>query len=97
MYFAQNDKRSFHRMEINLPIEIVKDGISYLGTCNDLSSTGMRITFNDSGLNTDQQVEILLETTDSRFLPLHAVAKLLRVNQEEQGGYSAAVEFIELK
>lgn len=97
MYFAQNEKRSFHRMEINLPIEIQKEGFSYHGTCNDLSSTGMRITFNDTGLYTDDLVEILLNTDDKRFLPLHAVAKLLRVTEEDQGGFSAAVEFVELK
>ncbi|MDN2662035.1 PilZ domain-containing protein [Psychromonas sp. 14N.309.X.WAT.B.A12] len=97
MYYAQNEKRSFHRMEINLPIEIHKGGFSYQGTCNDLSSTGMRITFNDTGLCTDDHVEILLDTKDNRFLPLHAVAKLLRVTEGEQGGFSAAVEFVELK
>jgi len=97
MYYPQNEKRSFHRMEINLPIEIQKDGFSYQGTCNDLSSTGMRITFNNNELYANDEVEILLNTNDERFLPLHAVAKLLRVSETEQGGFSAAVEFVELK
>jgi len=97
MYFAQNEQRSFHRMEINLPIEIQKDSETYHGTCIDLSSTGMRIAFKKSGLSTGDEVEIHLNTDDERFLPLDAIAKLLRVSEYDNENFSAAVEFVALK
>lgn len=96
MYFAQNDQRSFQRMELNLPIEITKDGHLYKGVCIDLSSTGMRISFNEHGLQTSDQVHINLDTGDERFLPLSAQAKLLRVTEVGNGNYTAAVEFLSL-
>lgn len=97
MYFAQNNQRSFHRMELNLPIVISKDGQVYNGTCLDLSSTGMSIEFTTSELHSDDTVFIQLDTNDERFPPLDAEAKLLRVTTDEDGKKTAAVEFIELK
>ena len=97
MYFTQNDKRSFHRMELNLPIIITKNGQVYNGTCVDLSSTGMRILFNSSELDSGDIVEIQLDTNDERFPPLDAEAKLIRVEEDEGGSLTAAVEFIALK
>tara|TARA_R110001583_G_C5632027_1_gene407136 strand:+ start:739 stop:1032 length:294 start_codon:yes stop_codon:yes gene_type:complete len=96
MYFAQNDQRSFQRMELNLPIEISKDGNLYKGICIDLSSTGMRISFTEHGLQTSDQVHINLDTGDERFLPLSAQAKLLRVTEVGNGNFTAAVEFLSL-
>lgn len=97
MYFAQNNKRSFHRMELNLPIVITKDGNVYNGTCLDLSSTGMRIEITSSELHSNDKVHIQLDTNDERFPPLDAEAKLIRVSADEEGKITAAVEFIALK
>lgn len=97
MYFAQNNKRSFHRMELNLPIVITKGDDVYEGVCIDLSSTGMRIEFTTADLHSDDNVHIKLDTNDERFPPLDAQAKLIRVEADEDGKLSAAVEFIELK
>lgn len=96
MYFAQNDKRSFQRMELNLPIEITKGDLLHQGTCIDLSSTGMRISFTEQGLQTNDQVHIKLDTGDQRFLPLSAQAKLIRVTELGNGRFTAAVEFLSL-
>ena len=96
MYFAQNDQRSFHRMELNLPIKITKDEIEHEGLCIDLSSTGMRISFSAELLKTDDRVHIQLNTGDERFPPLDAEAKLIRVTELGPGNYTAAVEFISL-
>lgn len=97
MYFSQNDKRSFHRMELNLPIVISKNGQTYNGTCLDLSSTGMGISFTTNELHSEDKVDIQLDTNDERFPPLNAEAKLIRVEEHEDGSYTAAVEFIALK
>ena len=97
MYFSQNDKRSFHRMELNLPIVISKNGQIYNGACLDLSSTGMGISFTTNELHSEDKVDIQLDTNDERFPPLNAEAKLIRVEEREDGSYTAAVEFIALK
>jgi len=96
MFFAQDDKRTFRRMELDLPIEITKGTLVVKGVCKDLSSTGMRITFNDTNLIGGDEVHITLDTADERFPPLDAQATLIRVDEEEVG-YSAAVQFIEMK
>ncbi|MBB1272401.1 MULTISPECIES: PilZ domain-containing protein [Psychromonas] len=96
MYFAQNDQRSFHRMELNLPIKIIKGEIEYAGICIDLSSTGMRISFSADLLKTDDTVHIQLNTGDERFPPLDAEAKLIRVTEIGPSNYTAAVEFLSL-
>ena len=97
MIFAQNEQRSFHRMEINLPIEIIKGEKNYHGVCSDLSSTGMRISLQTAELNEGDEVTIHLSNEDKRFPPLNATAKLLRVIKSEDGNLSAAVEFIDLE
>lgn len=96
MLHTNKEQRSFHRMAINLPIVIQKDGEVYKGLCLDLSSTGMRISFDKAGLHTGDQVDISLNTDNERFAPLKAVAKLLRVSEGDDGGFIAAVEFVVL-
>jgi hypothetical protein len=96
MFFAQNDKRSFQRMELDLPIEITKGTLAIKGICKDLSSTGMLITFTDANLQAGDEVHIKLDTDDERFSPLDADATLLRIDAQEIG-FSAAVNFINMK
>ena len=96
MFFAQDDKRAFQRMELELPIEISKGSIIVKGICKDLSSTGMLISFNDTNLQAGDEVHIKLDTADERFPPLDADATLLRVDEQELG-FSAAVQFINIK
>lgn len=96
MFFAQDDKRSFHRMELDVPIEITKGSLVVKGICKDLSSTGMLISFDDTSLQGGDTVHIQLDTEDERFPPLDADATLLRVDTQEIG-FSAAVQFINMK
>lgn len=93
MFFAQDDQRSFKRMELDVPITITKGTLTVKGTCKDLSSTGMLIFFADTSLQANDVVHIQLDTDDKRFPPLDADATLLRVDPAEQG-FSAAVQFI---
>lgn len=96
MFFAQDDKRSFKRMELDLPIAITKGSITVKGICKDLSSTGMLISFTDKSLQAGDAVHIKLNTDDVRFPPLDADATLLRIDTQEIG-FSAAVQFISIK
>jgi len=97
MYFSKDNKRSFQRLELNLPIVITKNGKNYEGTCLDLSSTGMAISFTTPDLFAEDKVHIQLDTEDERFPPLDAEARLLRRQEGEGGLFNAAVEFLALK
>jgi len=96
MFFTQDDKRSFKRMELDVPIEITKGTLVVKGICKDLSSTGMSISFNNAELQNGDEVQIQLATSDERFPPLDAQATLLRVDQENEG-FVAAVQFNSMK
>jgi len=96
MFFAQDDKRSFRRMELDLAIQITKGSSVIKGICKDLSSTGMSISFSDSSLQAGDKVNIKLATADERFPPLDAEANLLRVDKTDTG-FVAAVQFITMK
>ncbi len=93
MFFAQDDKRSFKRMVLDIPVTITKDTLTVDGVCKDLSSTGMSLTFTDTNLQTGDVVHIQLATEHERFPPLDVDATLLRIDDAEQG-FIAAVEFI---
>jgi len=96
MFFAQDDKRGFKRFALNMPIEISKESVMMKGICEDLSSTGMLITFTDAGLQANDEVHIRLDSADTRFPPLDAQATLLRIDSL-QVGFSAALEFTCIK
>ena len=96
MFFAQQEQRSFKRMELDLPITITKGSLVTKGICKDLSSTGMSITFSDKNLQVDDNVQIQIATNDQRFPPLDADAILIRVDKMDHG-FSAAVQFISMK
>ncbi|PKF63662.1 PilZ domain-containing protein [Psychromonas sp. psych-6C06] len=95
MFFAQNDQRSFRRMELDVPIEITKGTQKFKGICKDLSSTGMSIAFTEASLQAGDEVHIKLDTEDERFPPLDADATLLRIDCEEDK-FVAAVKFINM-
>jgi len=97
MYFAQNNQRSFHRMEVNFPVTITKDGKSYNGQCLDLSSTGMSLSFTTHELQMLDEVHIQLDSQDSRFPAFNAQAKLIRVSENGEAAFTAAVEFLEVE
>jgi len=97
MLYTRDEQRAFHRMAINLPVVIKKQEEVYKGICIDLSSTGMRVSFDKPGLNSGDDIDVFLNTDDERFLPLKAVAKLLRVTECDDKTFTAAVEFVVLK
>ncbi len=95
MFLAQNEQRSFQRMELELPVEMSKGTIAVKGICKDLSSSGMLLTFKDTSFQAGDKVHIKLDTADERFPPLDAEATLLRIDEHELG-FSAALKFFNI-
>ncbi len=96
MLIANDDRRIFRRMAIEAGVTVTKGDIELQGTCKDLSSTGMSIQLIDGVLKAGDQIDVLLDTQDSRFPPLNAEAVVLRLH-EQDGIYIAAVEFTTVK
>lgn len=92
MLITKDDRRVFRRMSIETGVKITKGDTELLGICKDLSSTGMSIQLTEKSLKAGDQIEVLLDTDDSRFPPLNAQAVVLRL-LEQDGYYLAAIEF----
>ena len=96
MLTAKNDRRVFRRMEIEAGVKIIKGDIELQGICNDLSGTGMSIQLPRADLKAGDQIQVMLDTQDSRFPPLNADAKILRAS-EQNGNFTVSVEFVTVK
>lgn len=86
------EKRDFRRMTIEAPVSITYGEHKIQGMCKDLSGTGMLIHISEPVLSAGAQIQVLLDTSDSRFPSLHAEANVVRVS-EQDGEYIIATEF----
>lgn len=86
------EKRDFRRMTVEAPVSIKYGDRKIQGVCKDLSGTGMLIHISEPVLSAGAQIQVLLDTSDSRFPSLHAEANVVRV-KEESGEYVVATEF----
>jgi hypothetical protein len=93
---TKDDRRIFRRMAIEIGVKITINGTELHGICKDLSSTGMSIQLMEESLKAGDEIEVLLDTEDSRFPPLNAEAVVLRLRKLDDS-YIAAIEFITLK
>ena len=96
MLITNDERRIFRRMAIEAPVTITLGDSKLQGTCKDLSSTGMSIQLIKADLNPGDQIQVLLDTHDSRFPPLDVEAEVLRA-QEQDGIYIVATEFLTVK
>lgn len=96
MLIAKDERRIFQRMAIEAGVSVIKGDIELQGICKDLSSTGMSIQLSEGTLKAGDNIEILLDTHNENFPPLHADAVILRV-QENEGIQIVAVEFTSVK
>ncbi len=96
MLVTHDERRVFQRMAIEADVIIQKGGVQYRGICNDFSSTGMAIKIESAFLQADDIIDLELDTANSRFPPLKAEAKVIRI-RDEDGTLVAAVEFTVVK
>lgn len=96
MLITNDDRRTFRRMVIEEAVTIKLANSELQGTCKELSSTGMSIQLIEPNLKQGDQVQIFLDTQDSRFPPLDVKGVVLRIN-EQDGAYIVAVEFQVIK
>lgn len=95
MLKANLERRSYHRMLIDSPVQVTDKEQNITAICRDLSASGMSLDVPDSYFSLDDNVNIFLPTGDTRVPPLQAEAKVTRV-ENCGGNYQIGVEFTSL-
>ncbi|WP_228160541.1 MULTISPECIES: PilZ domain-containing protein [Marinobacter] len=93
-----SEKRDFHRMRVNTPVEISdSQGRQLEGICKDLSGTGMQLAVQDA-MPVGTQLQTRLPSSNDRFPPLEATVEVLRCELDESGdGYLVGAAIQEIK
>lgn len=91
-----SEKRDFHRMTMNLEIELTdSNGVTFPGICKDLSGTGMQL-FVERAFSEGDEINTLLPTTSEQFPPFETVCRVLRC-EPDGDGFLLGVEIVEVK
>jgi len=92
---ANLERRSYHRMLIDSPVQVTDKEKNVTAICRDLSASGMSLDVPESYFSLNDSVSIFLPTGDSRVPPLQAEAKVTRVDSDGDV-YQIGVEFTSL-
>lgn len=99
---GRDDKRGFRRMNVEAPVQItvvdaqqnpLQPVVELMGTCKDLSATGMALEVPES-IEQDTFVEVVLKPTTPLTPSLQAFAKVARCGQQDDSSYAVGLEFI---
>ncbi|TKV69618.1 PilZ domain-containing protein [Marinobacter panjinensis] len=91
-----SEKRDFHRMTMNLEIELTdSNGVTFPGICKDLSGTGMQL-FVERAFSEGDELNTLLPTTSEQFPPFETVCRVLRC-EPDGDGFLLGMEIVEVK
>jgi hypothetical protein len=92
------DKRNYRRMQVNTPAKLTTiepvAGLSYTGTCLDLSATGLSLQLDDL-LELNSILSVDIASTHPSIAPLKATVKVIRASTEEDGTITAGLEIVE--
>lgn len=80
-----SEKRDFHRMQVESKIEIIdSEGSSFMGTCKDLSATGMQLLV-DKAVAVGEELTTVLHSSGDQFPPLETICEVIRCEPEGDG------------
>jgi hypothetical protein len=92
---ANLERRSYHRMLIDSPVQVTDEERNITAICRDLSASGMSLDVPESYFSLNDSVSIFLPTGDSRVPPLQAEAKVTRIDNSGEH-FQIGVEFTSL-
>ncbi len=94
MSTEDDEKRSFVRLLLELPVHIyqARHQKETIGTCIDLSATGISLRVNDENYQPGEQVSLKMVPEDENLPCFEATAHVIRVTQWEDG-YKLALKF----
>lgn len=90
-----SEKRDFIRMHVNAPVTLFKDGLSFAGTCLDLSSTGMQVEAATS-LQLGCRVRVAIPSEHDELSGLDAEAEVVRVESLADGRQSLGLAILSM-
>lgn len=92
-----SEKRGFTRMAIKseLTFSIPGGDRTCTGYCHDLSHTGINF-MTEQELSQGQSLEIAIDTKDTKFEPMRAIAEVVRVEMTENR-YRVGCRILEFK
>ncbi|WP_417514305.1 PilZ domain-containing protein [Marinobacter sp.] len=80
-----SEKRDFHRMQVESEIEITDSkGHVFIGTCKDLSATGMQLLVRNPVMVGEELITVLHPSND-QFPPLETICEVIRCEPEGEG------------
>lgn len=91
-----SEKRDFMRMRVNSEITLYTGSKKIVGICKDLSGTGMLISVEEP-LAIGAELTTALPSQNANFPPFETVARVLRVEQGDDGVYYIGLEIVEVK
>ncbi|MBQ4836879.1 MULTISPECIES: PilZ domain-containing protein [Pseudoalteromonas] len=92
------DKRRFMRMMVNAQAELTvnQSGEKLLGTCQDLSATGLSIEI-EHPLEIGEMVAVFINSKSTTIPPFNASAKVVRCSSNEatEDSYVVGLEIVQ--
>jgi hypothetical protein len=92
---ANLERRSYHRMIIDSPVQLTDEERDITAICRDLSASGMSLDVPENYFSLNDNVSIFLPTGDTRVPPLQAEARVTRIDNNGDN-YQIGVEFTSL-
>lgn len=80
-----SEKRDFHRMQVNSPIDVTDgSGRTFSAICRDLSAAGMQLYVTEA-LPVGEELRTRLKPASDQFPPLETVCEVVRCEPEGDG------------
>lgn len=89
------ERRNYHRMMIDSPVQITDGEKNITAICRDLSASGMSLDIPEQYFSMGANVNIFLPTGDTRVPPLQAEAVITRIDNIDNN-FQIGVEFSSL-
>ncbi|MDV2858914.1 MULTISPECIES: PilZ domain-containing protein [Oceanimonas] len=85
MLSANKEQRLFSRMQLNTIVILATTSERIQGTCINLSSEGVLMRVESGRCEPGQEWQLVLPSASDQVPPLMAMARVLRVEQSEEG------------
>lgn len=90
-----SEKRGFIRMHVETPITLARDGMTFSGICQDLSSTGMQVVAQTS-LQPGDRVQVSIPSEHDELKGLEAETEVIRAESLADGRQSLGLAILSM-
>lgn len=90
-----SEKRDFIRMNVDTPVTLFCNGLSFAGNCIDLSSTGMQVEA-ATALRLGDKVRVSIASSHNELKGLDAETEVVRVDSLDGGRQSLGLTILSM-